>query len=72
VPLEQVGATTGAIIVVMTLGLVLGPLLFAAIRAVWSYGGAFVVLAAVALTGTIALPRRNPGGIPLHVTGGMP
>lgn len=72
VPLEQVGATTGAIIVIMTLGLVFGPLVFAAIQAVWSYGGAFIVLAAIAAAGTIALPRRMSAVDSTRTSGGLP
>jgi MFS family permease len=56
VPVERVGAATGAIMVLMTLGLVIGPLAFASIRATLSFGAAFVALGVIAAAGTFVLP----------------
>lgn len=55
VPPAEAGGATAAVLVVMLGGLVAGPLLFAALGAAWSFGGAFMAWSAVALAGCAAL-----------------
>ncbi|MFN7573087.1 MAG: MFS transporter [Betaproteobacteria bacterium] len=59
VPLARVAAATGAVLVVMTVGLMLAPLLFAAIGAARSFGAAYLVTAFIAAAGTLCLPGAS-------------
>lgn len=59
VPPEQAGTATAAVMVVMVLGLVTGPLVFSAIGAAASFGTAFGVWSGVALAGCAALWRAR-------------
>ena len=59
---ERVGAATGAIMVLVTVGLVVGPLAFAAMRASLSFSAAFVALGALAAGGAFILPRGPEAG----------
>jgi MFS family permease len=58
VPVANVASATGAVLVVMTIGLVASPPLFAAVGAAWSFGAGYVMLGAVAALGVVCLPRR--------------
>ena len=53
-----VGATTGAVMVLMMTGLVAGPVAFATLAKWHSLGGAYVALSLVALGGSLLLPAR--------------
>ena len=57
VPPAEAGTATAAVMVVMVLGLVVGPLVFSALAAVSSFGTAFSVWSGVALAGCAALWR---------------
>lgn len=57
VPQEQAGSATGAVMVVMTAGLVAGPLLFGGLASLSSVATAYALLALVSLTGAWILPR---------------
>ncbi|WP_326541510.1 MFS transporter [Pseudorhodoferax sp.] len=57
VPPAEAGTATAAVMVVMVLGLVAGPLVFAALASVSSFGTAFTVWSGVALAGCAALWR---------------
>jgi predicted MFS family arabinose efflux permease len=59
VPPSEVGSATGAVMVVMTAGLVGGPLAFGAIGSVAGFGPAYLMAAAVALFGVTVLPRSE-------------
>jgi len=56
-PQDRIGETTGAVLTASTAGLLVAPLLVAVIDAVAGLGAAFLVLAAFAPRGTIALTR---------------
>ncbi|MCC6474586.1 MAG: MFS transporter [Burkholderiales bacterium] len=55
VPLDALGQVTGAMMVVGTAGLLLGPIAFAALAAATSYGAAYVAAAAFGLAGAAVL-----------------
>lgn len=55
VPPEEAGTATAAVLVLLTAGLVAGPLLFSALGAATSFGHAFTWWAGVGLLGTAAL-----------------
>lgn len=55
---QEVASATGAVMVVMTAGLVLGPLVFGGLGAVFSYGTAYAVMAGLTLAGALVLPRQ--------------
>lgn len=57
VPTAQAGSATGAVMVVMTFGLVAGPLVFGGLAALTSLTTAFALLALVSFTGAWVLPR---------------
>lgn len=57
VSLASVAAATGAVMTVMTIGLMLAPPLFAAIGSALSYSAAFVALAVIAAGGVLCLPK---------------
>jgi MFS family permease len=59
VPPAEAGTATAAVMVVMVLGLVTGPLVFAAVGAAASFGTAYGVCSGVALTGCVALGRAR-------------
>jgi sugar phosphate permease len=60
-PADAVTEVTGAVLVVGAVGLVLGPMAFAALAAVTSFGAAYVAAAFCALAGVLALlVRRAP------------
>lgn len=63
VPPQQAGTATAAVMGVMTLGLVAGPLVFSALGAWASFATAFVVWAGVALAGSAALWRAQSLGL---------
>ncbi|HPU52129.1 MAG TPA: MFS transporter [Burkholderiaceae bacterium] len=58
-PPDEIGATTGAVMVLMMAGLVSGPLLFATVARFSSLGGAYAAVSLIALSGTLALPGRR-------------
>ena len=58
-PVHQAGAATAAVLVVMTAGLVVGPLLFSALGAAASFGFAFLAFAGVSLAGVLALAKAR-------------
>ncbi|MGE0798240.1 MAG: MFS transporter [Lautropia sp.] len=58
-PPTQAGAATGAVMIVMTVGLVAGPLAFAAVAAASSFGSAYLALTAIAALGTWLLPAAG-------------
>jgi MFS family permease len=60
VPAEHVAAATGAVLVIMTLGLMAAPPAFALLGAAQDYGSAYIALAAIAMLGVVFLPR-GPG-----------
>lgn len=63
VPPAEAGAATAAVMVVMVLGLVAGPLAFSALASATSFGTAFSVWSGVALAGCAALWQvRGPEG----------
>jgi MFS family permease len=57
VPTEQVAAATGAVLVIMTVGLMTAPPAFALLGAARDFGTAFMGLSVVALLGLASLPR---------------
>jgi len=59
VPPAEVGSATGAVMVVMTAGLVGGPLAFGAVGSVAGFGVAYLMAAAVAFVGVVVLPRAE-------------
>lgn len=59
VPAEEAGTATAAVMVVMMLGLVGGPLVFSALGAAVSFSGAFVAFGGVAAAGCGALMRAR-------------
>jgi MFS family permease len=59
VPPTEVGSATGAVMVVMTAGLVAGPLAFGVVGAMVGFSTAYVMMAVVALFGVIVLPRAE-------------
>ncbi len=59
VPPEEAGAATAAVMGVMVLGLVLGPLLFSLVGAAASFGAAYALWTGVALAGCAALQRAR-------------
>jgi MFS family permease len=59
VPAARAGLATAAVLVVMTFGLVVGPLVFAAIAAMASFAGAFALWCVVGLLGVAALLRAR-------------
>jgi MFS family permease len=59
VPPSEVGSATGAVMVVMTTGLVGGPLAFGAIGSMAGFGPAYLMAAAVALFGVTVLPSSK-------------
>lgn len=59
VPPSEVGSATGAVMVVMTAGLVGGPLAFGAIGSIAGFGPAYLMAAVVALFGVAVLPRSQ-------------
>jgi sugar phosphate permease len=56
VPTEHVAAATGAVLVIMTVGLMLAPPAFALLGAARDFGTAFMGLAAIAMLGVACLP----------------
>jgi MFS family permease len=56
VPTEHVAAATGAVLVIMTVGLMLAPPAFALLGAARDFGTAFMGLAAIAMLGVASLP----------------
>jgi predicted MFS family arabinose efflux permease len=65
---QEVASATGAVMVIMTAGLVLGPLVFGVIGTALSYGTAYALLAGLTLAGALVLPRQHttsgPGSSP--------
>ncbi len=59
VPPSEVGSATGAVMVVMTAGLVGGPLAFGAVGSTAGFGPAYLMAAAFALFGVTVLPRSQ-------------
>ena len=59
VPPSEVGSATGAVMVVMTAGLVGGPLAFGAVGSFAGFGPAYLMAAVVALFGVAVLPRSE-------------
>jgi MFS family permease len=59
VPPSEVGSATGAVMVVMTAGLVGGPLAFGAVGSAAGFGPAYLMAAAFALFGVTVLPRSQ-------------
>ncbi len=59
VPADEVGSATAAVMVVMMLGLVGGPLVFSALGAALSFSAAFVAFGGVAAAGCVALLRAR-------------
>jgi MFS family permease len=59
VPPSEVGSATGAVMVVMTAGLVGGPLAFGAVGSYAGFGPAYLMAAVVALFGVAVLPRSE-------------
>lgn len=59
VPPEMVTEVTGAVLVIGAVGLVLGPIAFAALAAVTSFGAAYIAAAFCALAGVLALVVRK-------------
>lgn len=57
VPASAAGTATAAAMMVMTVGLVTGPLVFSALAAAQSFAGAFVALGALGALGVAALAR---------------
>jgi len=64
VPPAEVGSATGAVMVVMTAGLVGGPLAFGAVASFAGFGPAYLMAAAVALFGVAVLPRSEARSLP--------
>jgi MFS family permease len=56
VPTEHVAAATGAVLVIMTVGLMLAPPVFALLGAARDFGTAFMGLSALAMLGAACLP----------------
>jgi MFS family permease len=56
---QEVASATGAVMVVMTAGLVLGPLVFGLLGSAFSYGTAYALLAGLTLAGALVLPRQH-------------
>jgi MFS family permease len=54
-----VASATGAVMVVMTAGLVLGPLVFGLLGSALSYGSAYGVMAFLTLAGALVLPVKS-------------
>lgn len=63
-PAAEVGQTTAAVLVVMTLGLVIGPLIFGALGAATRFGTAYLAWAGVALAGCAAVLRAATAADP--------
>ena len=55
VPAAEAGTATAAVMVVMTLGLVAGPLVFSALAAMGSFAGAFIAWGVLGALGVVAL-----------------
>jgi MFS family permease len=64
VPPSEVGSATGAVMVVMTAGLVGGPLAFGAVGSIAGFGPAYLMAAAIALFGVAVLPRSEARSLP--------
>jgi len=56
---QEVASATGAVMVIMTSGLVLGPLVFGVLGSVFSYGTAYALMAGLTLAGALVLPRQR-------------
>ena len=56
---QEVASATGAVMVVMTAGLVLGPLVFGLLGSALSYGSAYALMALLTLAGALVLPVKS-------------
>ncbi len=59
VPAHEAGSATAAVLLVMTIGLVAGPLVFSGLAAAGSFSSAFVAWGGVGLLGVAALLRAQ-------------
>jgi predicted MFS family arabinose efflux permease len=59
VPTVHVAAATGAVLVIMTLGLMAAPPAFAMLGAARDFGSAYIALSALAMLGVALLPRGH-------------
>lgn len=62
VPASEAGTATAAVLLVMTAGLVAGPLAFSAMAAARSFAGAYVAWGALGLLGVVALLQAHRAG----------
>jgi MFS family permease len=62
VPISQAGTATAAVLLVMTVGLVVGPLVFSALAAALSFAGAFTAWSALGALGVVALLQARRAG----------
>ena len=60
-PAHHVGEATSGVLTICHIGLMIGPLLFAAIAAAWSFGIAYIAIACVTLASAFLMLRRYPG-----------
>jgi len=60
-PPQQAGTATAGVMVVMTMGLVVGPLVFSAVASSSTFAQAFGVLAGVSMAGVVALGLAHVG-----------
>lgn len=60
VPVHEAGSATAAVLMVMTIGLVAGPILFSAIAVSASFANAFMVWAGVGAIGVVSLLAARP------------
>jgi hypothetical protein len=60
VPVPEAGEATAAVLVVLTAGLVAGPLLFSTLASATSFANAFAVWTLVAAAGVVGLASARP------------